>query len=506
MTDTPDPIPPLQRVSTGVSGLDRILGGGLLRGGIYIVAGVPGAGKTILGNQIAFHHVGRGARALYVSLLAENHGRMLALLQSMSFFDRAAVGHSLNYLNGFTALEADGLDGLLRLIRQTVRERHAELLVLDGMVTAGSLARSEIDYKKFIISLQTWVGMMGCTVLFLSSMGPEPSIGPEQTMVDGILELRILRPELRAIRQLSVLKLRGSAFVEGGHTYEITSDGLTVFPRLEALPPPETPIVAETRRVSTSVPGLDAMLGGGLAAGSTTLILGPSGSGKTILGLHFLEGGAALGEPGLYFGFFEPPGTILAKARRLGLDLDRHLRDARVTVSWRRPAERNLDALGQEILATVEQLRVQRLVIDGLVGFKKAHFPERLSAFFAALSDELIARGVTTLITEETRELYVQEIEVPLEGVSAIFHNILFLRQIESGTEIRHALMVMKTRDSDHEHALHELTITSRGVVIGRRLGAVGAILGRPHEDPEGPPPARGRAKAAKKKRQAPRR
>ena len=139
------PVP--ARVTTGIAGFDEILGGGLFAGGVYIVKGLPGAGKTILGHHFAFHHARTGGRAVYVTLLSETHGRLLAFLQTMSFFDANAVGSTLRYLNGYTAVESEGLPGLLKLVRQIVRESKATLLLIDGMITAANIASSEVEYK-----------------------------------------------------------------------------------------------------------------------------------------------------------------------------------------------------------------------------------------------------------------------------------------------------------------------------------------------------------------------
>ncbi len=466
----------LERVPTGISGLDTILGGGLMKAGIYIVAGRPGSGKTILANQMAYTHVASGGRAVYVTLLAETHGRMLALLQTLRFFDRAAIGTSLKYVNGFSAVESGGLASLLELLRRVVREQRASLLVLDGMVTASALARSEVDYKKFIHELQTWVGVIGCTVLFLTSAPPE-AVQPEHTMVDGILELGTQRLGMRTMRQVVVSKFRGSAFIEGAHTYLITSEGWAVYPRYEGRGSVGPPGEADGARVSTGVPGLDELLTGGVAQGSMTLLLGSSGCGKTIAGMQFLCEGARKGEPGLHFGFFENPPTLLAKADRLRLGLREHVERGRLTLRWNSPAEGLLDRLAEELLSTVRQQRVKRLFIDGLVGFKAAAYAERCSAFFSVLSEELASLGVTTFITEETRELFVRQIEVPTEGVSAIFHNILFLRQAEAEAELVRLLAVMKTRDSGHSHAMHRFSIRDQGIVIEEPFLPGGQIL-----------------------------
>ncbi|MBF5043905.1 AAA family ATPase [Aggregicoccus sp. 17bor-14] len=481
MTDAahppPAPLSPaLERFPTGVPGLDTVLHGGLFRGGIYIVAGTPGAGKTILANQICSHHVRGGGRAVYLTLLTETHGRMLANLRTLSFFDVGRVGESLFYVSAHRELEQQGLTGLLQQLRAAVREHKSSLLVVDGVVTAEHFAESPFAFKRFIQDLQTWVGLQGCTVLLLKSAGTQGDdeagqVQPEHTMVDGILQLRVHSLRQRRVRELLVSKLRGSGFLEGSHSYAIGTDGVRVYPRLEALlggmsaeAPPES-----RDDVGSGVPGLDAVLGGGLQRGSTTLVLGSSGAGKTILGVQFLASGAREGEKGLFYGFFENPQALLYKAERLGLGLAEHVRSGRVTLRWQLPVERMLDALAHDLLEGVERTGARRLVIDGLVGFfTSSPYPERLSGLFSALTERLHREGVTTLLTEETRELFVQEIEAPVPGISGVCENILFLRKVESGARLLRLLSVMKTRDRDNDNALYGFDIAQGGLRLGK--------------------------------------
>jgi circadian clock protein KaiC len=469
---------PLTRLPTGVPGLDTVLGGGLFKGGIYIVSGTPGAGKTILGNQIASECVRAGdQRALYVTLLAETHGRMLAHLQTLSFFDVSAVGNTLKYVNGFSAIETEGLTGLLKLLREGVRTHRAGLLVLDGMVTAGLLSSSEVDYKKFIHELQTWVSVVGCTVLFLTSAAAVDTTLPEHTMVDGILELHVRVAGMRALRELRVTKFRASSFIEGAHPYRITASGFSVFPRVEASVVAKAPQRASTPPISIGCARLDEILGGGLQRGSTTVLVGSSGAGKSVLGLQFLAAGVAAGEKVLHFGFFETPPELLSKARRFGWDFDASGKEQLFFSVWQPASEHVLDELAYRLMDAVRGTGATRLVIDGLVGFKEAAYKERLSGLFASLSDQLGFLGVTTLITEETRELFVRTIEIPTSGVSAIFHNILFLRQVEKGSELLRLLSVMKTRDRAHDRGLYQIDITDRGLDVGERFTASETVL-----------------------------
>jgi circadian clock protein KaiC len=467
------------RILTGIPGLDELLRGGLWRAGIYIVVGSPGSGKTILANQICYHHVRGGGRAAYITLLSETHARMLAQMEVMSFFDRSAVGTSLHYLNAFSAIESGGLAGLLELVRRVVRDHRADLLVIDGMITAGLMSASRVEYKKFLNELQTWVGVIGCTVLFLSSGGPKGADRPEDTMVDGLLELRTVTPAMRAIRQLRIAKFRGSPFTEGHHHYLITGDGVRVYPRFEAHAAPAGPRRSGEHLVSVGIPRLDEMLGGGVREGSITLVLGSSGAGKTTLGLQFLAAGAARGERGLHFGFYESEDDVRDKGDRFGLDLSGLVQHGDLEIAWRSPAEGILDVVAAELLERVRGRGVRRLFVDGLVGFKEAAYPERVPGFFSALSHDLAGRGVTTLITEETQELYIQRVEVPTPGVSAIFQNIVFVRQVETGSELERLISVVKARDTAHERSLRRFDIRRDGIHIGDRFrGSDAAMTG----------------------------
>lgn len=198
----------LERVATGIPGLDRITHGGLFKGGVYILTGVPGAGKTILANQMCFSFAARDQNALYLTLLAETHGRLLAQLRAFSFFDEAALGSRIRYVNGFSAMESGSLDALLELTRTAIREHSAQLLILDGMASVGAFARSPIEYKKFINSLQTWASLLGCTVMFLTVS--EQGLEPEHTIVDGIIELTLAPVRTMVERRLEYdLSARG---------------------------------------------------------------------------------------------------------------------------------------------------------------------------------------------------------------------------------------------------------------------------------------------------------
>ena len=231
----------------GLPGLDRILEGGLLASGVYIVQGPPGAGKTILANQACFHHASTGGHAVYVTLLAESHSRMFAHLRRMAFFDEAAIPDRVYYIGGYSTLQSGGLDALVALIRGAIQKHKATLLVVDGLISAQESAPTERDFKRFLHEIQTLADLTGCTVLLLTNAERSSGFFPEHTMVDGVLHLTDELSELRPLRHIRVLKLRGSAPIRGLHSVRITDKGFEVRPRIETLFP-QGPVREERRR------------------------------------------------------------------------------------------------------------------------------------------------------------------------------------------------------------------------------------------------------------------
>lgn len=457
------------RVSTGIAGLDTILGGGVFEGGIYIIQGAPGAGKTILGNQICFSQAARGRNALYVTLLAESHARMMGHMRRLDFFDEAAIPDRMSYVGAFKMLEDDGLRGLLDVVRREVRTRQASILVLDGLITLHEKAKSNLELKKFIHELQTQAAFSNCTMFLLTSAFNAPEFSPEHTMVDGVIELRSSDHGRRSERDLQVHKLRGSWFMSGRHAYRISGAGHTVYPRIEALL--ETPSVwdsADGPEVSTGIPGIDQMLGGGVDTHSVTVVLGPSGSGKTTAGLQFLTGGPA-DEPAMLFGFHENPMALKIKADALKLPLS--VRADRISLMWRPQTEAILDEVATELLNAIRGRGVKRLVIDGIEGFSKLTDEKtRIGSFLSALCNELRALGVATLVTVETDHAGMTPGQ-PLAGInqtglSAVAENIVALHLAALRSENHRLMTILKSRDRRTDMRMRRFDIVDGGIVL----------------------------------------
>ncbi len=460
---------PLERVITGVPGLDRLTHGGLLRAGIYLVLGSPGAGKTVLSNHIVHHHVSGGGRAVYLTLLSESHARMLSHVQSFDFFRRDIIGDGLVYVSGYQALEQKNLTGLLTMVRRTIIEHRATMLVIDGIVTAGSVADSELLLKKFIHELKAHVELVGCTVLMLTSTPAPGTHYPAQTMVDGILRLSTRRDGLRAVREVEISKFRGSDFMSGGHFFEITQRGIEIHPRFEAVltEQPLVPGDAGPEVAGFGIAGFDQMLGGGVAVKSTTLLLGASGSGKTSLGLRFLAEGIAKGERGVFVGFYEAPSRLLGKASTAGDHLVDAVAEGELAFMWRPSLELIADQFAEEVLALVERLGAKRLVIDGIEALARSVvMPERAPKILGALAGYLRVAGVTALLTQEPERHGDDPFAIEANALTAVAENIVILRYDERQGHLCRQVCVLKMRDTGHDDRLREFRLTHRGFEI----------------------------------------
>ena len=465
-----------ERVPSGIAGLDIILRGGFMLGGMYILQGSPGAGKTILTNQICFNHVAAGGRALFVTLLAENHARMIANLRSLSFFDESQIPDRLTYLSAFNEMREGGLKALSALLRREILKVRATLLVIDGLVSAQDSAPDDQAFKIFIHDLQEVALATNCT-MFLTT-NPNNAASPEQTMVDGLIVLADRIFGWQAQSDIQVTKFRGSGFLRGRHTYKITDDGFVTYPRIEALYAwPSKTGEAATARVSTGVERLDALIDGGLPAASTTVLIGPSGIGKTSLGLQFLSRSAP-DEPGLLFGFYETPVRLRAKAQRFAPPLGELMDSGDIEILWQTPTGDPLDAYGDRLLTAIHKRKVRRLFIDGLTAFKNSAIdPSRIGNFLSALANELRVLGVTTVYSLEVPDLLGPVVRVPLDDASSLAENLISMRFVEQRARVHRLISVLKVRDSDFDPSIYEFKLTNTGLDIGDSVLDAEAIL-----------------------------
>ena len=285
--------------------------------------------------------------------------------------------------------------------------------------------------------------------------------------------------------------MRGVAQITGAHEFSITGAGLVVHPRRESIAgrnrPPEGPQVG----LGTGIPGLDAMLGGGLLSYSSTLIIGTPGAGKTLVGLSFLAEGASRGERGLIAGFHEPARDLEATASRIGLDIERFIDNGMIRVMWDSPTELSVDEWAWRLIATIEEHRPARLFIDCLSDIQRliAH-PQRLASYVGALVNELRSLQTTVMIATEIDSYVDQQLVVPVPAASATMDVGLLLRQVEMNSTLHRLISVLKARQAATDPVIREFNITDTGINVSRPFVATtGLLAGRAiqpeDQDPE---------------------
>jgi circadian clock protein KaiC len=452
-------------IKTGVPNLDLVLGGGLVAGSLTMLVGVPGSGKTILSQQFACYVARQGGHALVLTTLPEPHVKLLGNLQTFSFFDEQLIGDQIELINIFRQVREDFANAAANILR-LVRERRATMVVIDSFDSIRALGQSELAIKELLYELSGGLGLLGVTVVIISSIDPAQMYNfAELTIADHIIVLRSDSANLRGGRWLEVAKMRGAAQREGWHRYTIDHDGVHIFPRLESVVLPAE-VTLTTARQPFGVPELDAMMGGGPPHGSTTLITGNPGTGKTLFGLHFVLTGARLGERGLYFSFHESAQQLLTKCATLAVPSPEDVENW-VGFSQLAPIEFIPDELATVLRERIAQGGVHRVVIDGLTELLIGLFdPVRHGTFLTALSAYFRQAGVTAC--------YLQEQPPPIgvrdddwsPPLAAYCDNIVLLRRLTHDAEPRRALAILTMRNSAHDHTTRQFRISVSGLTI----------------------------------------
>ncbi|MNI06021.1 Circadian clock protein kinase hypothetical protein [compost metagenome] len=456
----------LKRLESGIEGLDTLLKGGLIAGASYIIQGRPGSGKTILANQIGFNHIKRDGRVLFATLLAEPHDRLFQFLTTLSFYDEAEVNQRIQFVSAFDTLENDGLDAVVKLLRREISRQKSSLLILDGLLNARSKADSPLDTKQFISELQGHAAFAGCTVLFLTSSQLDDG-SPEHTMVDGVIEMGEETISQKTVRRIRLRKTRGSGAIAGAHEFEITENGITVYPRIESiLTGPALVDTGDFSLISSGIPTLDAQIGGGLMSSSVTLMMGPSGAGKTSVGAQFLA--AATPEaPALYFGFHESPSRLRMKAQALGLDFAGLEQSGALHLSWNSASAGLIDRLAYDLLYVVKEKGIKRVFIDSLLAMARVAVDQsRVLEIFTAVLGELRSRDVTVMATWEIQHLFNERPIISAPELSGVMDNLLFIQFGYKEVELQRQLSILKIRDSAYDPALLEVVMGNAGIEL----------------------------------------
>jgi circadian clock protein KaiC len=469
-------MPLIRNVATGIPGLDAVLGGGLCESSFNLVTGGPGTGKTTLTQQLFFANATKERPAIYFTVLGESTVKMLRYQQQFTFFDPSLVPSAIRFVNlSEEAMRAD-LDAVLERIVTEVTKTQAAFVAVDSFRTIGAQytsgdPQSILALERFIQRLAQQLTSWEVTSFLVGVYSRDEQRHPIFTVADGVIWLSEDVDRNSAVRKLRVAKIRGRSPMPGLHTFRISGDGVQVFPRI-----PEQDFRHEqrsSRRLSTGVPGLDEMTGGGIPEGDVVMLTGPAGSGKTTFAAQFLAQGLAHGETCVVAVFEEFPQAYLSRAKTAPIDLGEMIEAGRLAVIYLRPLDLSVDEMLFEIQVAVQRLGATRVVIDSLSGFEialaptfRADFRESLYRLVGALTET----GVTVMMTAEVVDVSPAG-GFTNERVSFVTDDIFVQRYVEIGGHLLKVLAVVKMRGSDHATDFREYTITPAGAVIGQSLG-----------------------------------
>jgi circadian clock protein KaiC len=497
--DTVDPI--VGKAKTGVWGLDNILSGGFSRGHVFLVEGEPGTGKTTLALQFLLEGANAGEKCLYITLSeterelrdsALSHGWVLddglqvfELLPPESLLD-SEQQQSLLYSSDLELGETT------KEIFEAVERVRPNRVVLDSLSEIRLLAQSSLRYRRQILAIKHYFAQYNATVLMLDDLTAELADKTVHSVAHGVIRLEELAPAYGAERRrVRIIKYRGIKFRGGYHDATITTGGMNVFPRLVAS---EYRSNFVRRRVSSGVAGLDELLGGGIEAGSSTLILGPAGTGKSLVAIVFLAAAVARGEKVALFVFDEELGLLFARMKTLGIDLEAMQRAGKLFIEQVDAAELSPGEFAHRVRKRVDEDEIKSVVIDSLNGYQSA-MPEENSLILHIheLLQYLNRRGAATFMTVAQHGL-VGDMKAPVD-VTYLADTVILLRYFEAVGSVRRAVSIIKKRTGAHESTIREYRIDNSGLTIGAPLdGFQGVLRGVPVYIGEGKPLLKERA------------
>jgi circadian clock protein KaiC len=477
-------------VSTGISGVDDILDGGFTRRRLMLVEGVPGSGKTTMALQFLIAGAMRGEPVLYVTLsetaeellaVAASHGWTLEGITIRELTPPEAELDPDEQNTMFHPAEVE-LASTTSLFLADVERIKPTCVVLDSLSEVRLLAGGALRYRRQILALKQFFAARQCTVMVLDDLTATDRDLQVQSIAHGAILLEQLNPEYGSERRrLRVVKYRGVHFRGGYHDYVIRQGGLEVFPRLVAAEHRQT---TSREKLPSDLPELDALLGGGIEEGTSTLIVGAAGTGKSTIAAQFASAAAARGERAAMFLFDERPQTLLSRCSDLGIGLERHVDSGQVTIQQVDPVELAPGEFIHAIRVAVEKDQARVIVIDSLNGYLSAMPEERhLIIQLHELLMYLGQRGVATILIGAHQGLIGAQMNTPVDA-SYLADAVVLIRYFEMAGEVRQAISVVKKRGSKHERSIREFRLDQGRISVGETLrGFRGILTGVPVYD-----------------------
>ncbi|MGC0225621.1 ATPase domain-containing protein [Pseudooceanicola nitratireducens] len=481
------------RATTGITGLDAVLRGGLTPNRLYLVEGTPGAGKTTLALQFLLAGVRSDLSGLYVTLsetrdellaVAASHGWSLDGLDIFEMADEAdfALDQDQSLLHSSDVELGETVRGILNRVEET----DPRLVILDSLSELRLLSQSPLRYRRQIMALKHHFAKRNCTVLMLDDRTSDPGDLQLHSLAHGVISLEQLASEFGAERRrLRIVKMRGLKYYGGYHDFTIERGGLQVYPRLVAA---DHETAFSSTPISTGLNGLDALLGDGLVPGTNALLSGPAGVGKTTTAVRCMLSALERGEKAAYFLFDERLGTLMQRCKALDMDLTPYVENGQLIIRQIDPAELTPGQFAGEVRASVEEHHATVVGIDSLNAYLHAMPSDTyLMLQMHELLSYLAQRGVVSLLIVGHHGI-TGDLRTDID-ISYLADTVMLLRFFEAEGHLRKSIAVIKTRTSDHERSIREFRIDKNGVTIGEPITNFSGILsgspvyGRPMDD-----------------------
>ena len=466
------------RILTGTAGLDIVLRGGLTPGRLYLLEGAPGSGKTTLSLQFLFEGVRQKEKCLYITLsetseeiaaVADSHGWTL---DHIDLFELSAAADVLGDGREQTLIhpwEVE-LTATVELLIKRVEEVAPKRVVFDSLSELRLLSQDSLRYRRQVLALKQYFAGKNITVILVDDLTGENGVRDAHlhSLAHGVITLERTTLEFGAARRrIEVQKMRGIDFIAGYHDVTIQRGGMKVYPRLIASHHHSDFIGTA---VPSGVPELDALLGGGPLRGTCTLLTGPAGAGKSTVSIQYAMAACARGEAVTMYQFDERIGTLMARARSMGLDPRKYVESGLLKIEQVEPAEITPGEFAWRVRQEVEQRGVRVLIIDSINGYLVSMPEEKqlllqLHELLAYLSQQ----GVLTLLINPQSGL-MGTMSTSQLNISYIADVVLLFRFFEAEGRLRKAVSVIKNRGGYHEDSIRELAVDSHGVRIGERL------------------------------------